>query len=168
MAPLLIAQQGPRYTSAVAEEIVVETLIEPSDEHVAAFARLVPQLSSTAPPSLEALRAITAQPGASVLLARASDGTIVGTLTMTAFVIPTGMRVWIEDVVVDEQRRGAGIGASLINRALEIAKSLGARSVDLTSRPSREAANALYQRLGFVRRDTNVYRHGLEESPGSR
>ena len=36
---------------------------------------------------------------------------------------------------------------------------LGAKTIDLTSRPSREAANRLYQRLGFEMRETNVYRY---------
>jgi ribosomal protein S18 acetylase RimI-like enzyme len=91
-------------------------------------------------------------------LATEDDGTIVGTLTLAIFRIPTGLRAWIEDVVVDERARGRGVGAALTNAAIRLASDQGARTVDLTSRPSREAANRLYQRLGFVARETNVYR----------
>ena len=74
------------------------------------------------------------------------------------FPIPTGTRAWIEDVVVDEAARGSGMGAALNQAALDHARLRGAKTVDLTSRPSREAANRLYQRLGFEPRETNVYR----------
>jgi len=83
-------------------------------------------------------------------------------MTLVLFPIPTGMRAWIEDVVVDESARGRGVGEALNRRALEIAVNAGAKTVDLTSRPSREAANRLYQRLGFVIRETNIYRYEAE------
>jgi ribosomal protein S18 acetylase RimI-like enzyme len=99
-----------------------------------------------------------------MLLARdpEADGRIVGSMTLALFRIPTGMRAWIEDVVVDESVRGRGVGAALNHHALDVARDAGARTVDLTSRPSREAANRLYQRLGFVQRETNVYRLTLD------
>ena len=108
-----------------------------------------------------------AAPATMVLVARlAADGEsvgdIVGTLTLVVFRIPTAIRAWIEDVVVDESARGRGVGEALTAAALDRAKAAGARTVDLTSRPSREAANRLYQRLGFIGRDTNVYRYDLE------
>ncbi len=87
---------------------------------------------------------------------------IVGMLTLAVFRIPSGVRAWIEDVVVDTEARGRGIGAALVRRAIEIAQESGARTVDLTSRPSREAANKLYQKLGFEQRSTNVYRYTIE------
>ncbi len=87
---------------------------------------------------------------------------IVGMLTLALFRIPSGVRAWIEDVVVDTEARGRGIGAALVRRAIEIAQESGARTVDLTSRPSREAANKLYQKLGFEQRSTNVYRYTIE------
>jgi ribosomal protein S18 acetylase RimI-like enzyme len=98
-----------------------------------------------------------------LLLATDSErgGAIVGSMTLVLFRIPTGMRAWIEDVVVDAEARGAGVGAALNRRALQIAADRGARTVDLTSRPSREAANRLYRRLGFEPRSTNVYRRAL-------
>ena len=85
----------------------------------------------------------------------------MGSLTLVTFRIPTGMRAWIEDVVVDESARGAGVGEALNVAALEVARQRGCKTVDLTSRPSREAANRLYQRLGFKPRDTNIYRYDL-------
>ena len=94
-----------------------------------------------------------------VLIARDGSGTLVGSLTLALFRVPTGLRAWIEDVVVDESARGAGVGEALVLAALERAEALGARTVDLTSRPTREAANRLYLRLGFELRTTNVYRH---------
>jgi ribosomal protein S18 acetylase RimI-like enzyme len=80
-------------------------------------------------------------------------------LTLAVFRIPTGVRAWIEDVVVDQSARGQGVGEALSRRALDLAAAAGARTVELTSRPSRQAANHLYQRLGFQPRDTNVYRY---------
>jgi ribosomal protein S18 acetylase RimI-like enzyme len=99
-------------------------------------------------------------PSTVVFIARV-DGAIVGSLTLAVFRIPTGVRAWIEDVVVDGSARGHGVGEALNKAALDEARSRGAVTVDLTSRPSREAANRLYQRLGFVARETNVYRYTL-------
>ena len=86
---------------------------------------------------------------------------VVGMLTLAIFMLPTGVRAWIEDVVVDDEARGAGVASALVAAALERAQQEGARTVDLTSRPDREAANRLYVRLGFERRETNVYRRTL-------
>jgi ribosomal protein S18 acetylase RimI-like enzyme len=94
------------------------------------------------------------------LLAKVDD-VIVGSLTLVIFHIPTGIRAWIEDVVVDVDARGKGVGEALNTFALTEAKRQGATTVDLTSRPSREAANRLYQRLGFKARETNVYRYDV-------
>jgi ribosomal protein S18 acetylase RimI-like enzyme len=96
-----------------------------------------------------------------VLFIARVDGRIVGSLTLAVFRIPTGIRAWIEDVVVDESARGHGVGEALNRAALAEAKRRGAKTVDLTSRPSREAANRLYLRIGFVARETNVYRYDL-------
>jgi ribosomal protein S18 acetylase RimI-like enzyme len=141
--------------------VEVEVSESASPELLDAFARLLPQLSrSSPPPDKEELAELVEAPGTKVLVARDGD-TIVGTLTLVVFRIPTGMRAWIEDVVVDESARGRGVGEALTRRALDVADAAGARTVDLTSRPSREAANRLYQRLGFRLRDTNVYRYDL-------
>lgn len=138
--------------------VEVEVVRDVDDEVVKAFGRLLPQLSaSVAPLDREALATVVASPGNRLLVARV-DGHLVGTLTLAMFPTPTGVRAWIEDVVVDEAARGAGVGAALTREAVRLARAGGARTVDLTSRPSREAANRLYQRLGFQLRDSNVYR----------
>ena len=93
------------------------------------------------------------------LLAARLDGRIVGLLTLAMFPIPTGFRAWIEDVIVDEAARGQGIGEALTKEALDLAEAAGARTVDLTSRPSREAAGRLYERVGFAERSTRIYRY---------
>lgn len=132
-----------------------------NDDLVTAFAKLIPQLSSSnPPPSAEALAALVASEASHLLLA-VEDGQVYGSLTLVVFAIPTGLRAWIEDVVVDGDARGKGVGAALNEAALSLARDLGATTVDLTSRPSREAANRLYQRLGFEPRQTNVYRFDL-------
>jgi ribosomal protein S18 acetylase RimI-like enzyme len=141
----------------------VEECVEVTDELVSAMARIIPQLSSSSPPpGREQLERIVASPACHLLLARDDDGAVLGSMTLVVFPIPTGVRAWIEDVVVDGDARGRGVGEQLNREALELAGRLGARTVDLTSRPSREAANRLYRRLGFVQRDTNVYRYSLE------
>ena len=131
-----------------------------TDELVAAFARLLPQLSSSASaPTREALEEIVASPATTILVARDDEGAIIGSLTLVVFRTPTGARAWIEDVVVDEAARGQGAGAALVDEAIRLAAESGVRTVDLTSRPSREAANALYEKSGFRARETNVYRY---------
>ena len=138
----------------------VEVVRVVTDEIVQAFERLIPQLSrSAAPLTVTALRELVEWPGNRVLIARVG-GQIVGALTLVMFPIPTGLRAWVEDVVVDESARGQGVGAALTNEAVRLARADGARTVDLTSRPSREAANRLYERLGFELRDSKVYRLG--------
>lgn len=142
---------------------VIEIAAEPTDELVDAFARLIPQLSkSSPPPTRDELAAMIGSDASDVLVARV-DGRIAGTLTLVTFRIPTGVRAWIEDVVVDDSARGHGVGEALNQFALDLARRKGAKTVDLTSRPSREAANRLYQRIGFVARDTNVYRYDIAD-----
>jgi ribosomal protein S18 acetylase RimI-like enzyme len=129
-----------------------------------ATARLIPQLStSSPPPTIDQLRRIVDDPATTLLVATNGDGTaqVLGMLTLAVFMLPTGVRAWIEDVVVDDGSRGAGVASALVAAALERAQEQGARTVDLTSRPDREAANRLYVRLGFERRETNVYRRTL-------
>jgi len=142
--------------------VEIQELGEVTDEVVTAFARLIPQLSTSAPaPDRAVLSDVVSAAGTTVFIARIG-GEIVGTLTLVVFRIPTGQRAWIEDVVVDDQARGQGAGEGLTRAALDKATSLGARTVELTSRPSREGANQLYRRIGFAPRETNVYRMQLE------
>jgi len=132
------------------------------DALVSVMARLVPQLSrSNPPPDAATLEAIVGSEASVLLLALDEEGVVVGSLTLALFRIPTGLRAWIEDVVVDEAARGRGIGEALNREAIGRARAEGATTVDLTSRSSREAANRLYQRLGFEKRATNVYRLAL-------
>ena len=145
----------------------IEVATELSDELVKALARLVPQLSSGASvPGRAELARIIESPATTLLLAR-DEGPIVGTLTLALFAIPTGMRAWIEDVVVDESARGRGAGEALAREAIRLASEAGARTVDLTSRPERVAANRLYEKLGFRQRETTVYRFEVADSSGS-
>ena len=131
-------------------------------ELVEAYQKLTPQLSSSSPaPSKRELSAIIKSDSATVLVAEDESGTILGSMTLVVFRIPTGVRAWIEDVVVDTEARGMGIGQALNEYAIKLAEQAGAKTIDLTSRPSRESANRLYQRLGFVARETNVYRYSI-------
>ena len=142
--------------------VKVEVITEVTDELTAAFGRLVPQMSRSAPPlDREALSAVARHEAITLLVARL-DGEVVGTLTLVMFHIPTGLRAWIEDVVVDEKARRHGTGQVLSETAVRLAREAGARTVDLTSRPSRQAAGRLYERIGFVQRDSRVYRYAVE------
>jgi ribosomal protein S18 acetylase RimI-like enzyme len=140
---------------------IIDTI---TDEIVAAVARLLPQLDPQAAlPGRSELAEIIASPAIRLFVARdpAAQDEIAGMLTLILFRTPTGRHAAIEDVVVDGGWRGQGIGEALTRAALAHAKAAGARGVDLTSRPAREAANRLYQRIGFVKRETNVYRYNF-------
>lgn len=139
----------------------IEILRTADDELADAIGRLLPQLSSARPPDRDELAHMLAQPGFTLFAAR-EDGRIVGFLVLTLYRIPTGLQARIDDVVVDGAVRGKGVGEALSRAAIERAREARARSLTLTSRPSREAANRLYVRLGFQRIDTNVYRLRLE------
>ncbi len=136
----------------------VERVSEASDELVEAVARLLPQLSPhrRAPTPTE-LGELVSAPGTTLFAARNGDGAVVGMLTLVLYRVPTGLRGWIHDVVVDEGARGQGAGEALTQEALRLAKDAGAISIELTTRSEREAANRLYRRLGFTPRATNVY-----------
>ncbi|MFQ5557587.1 MAG: GNAT family N-acetyltransferase [Acidimicrobiales bacterium] len=139
----------------------ISEVTEVTDDVVSAFERLIPQLSSSNPPPTRAELEAMAASDASVLLIASDETGIVGSLTLVLFRIPTGVRAWIEDVVVDETARGRGVGRAINEAAVRRAREAGARTVDLTSRPAREAANRLYRSIGFEPRDTNVYRFSL-------
>lgn len=150
----------------------VELIEQSSPELVAAMERLIPQLSRSAKPlTAQQTQALVDQDSVYLFVFRtdkpviAADGneveagTILGMLSLATFTIPTGVRAWVEDVVVDAGTRGMGAGQQLVEAAVAHAQKIGARTVDLTSRPSREAANRLYRRCGFELRETNVYRY---------
>ncbi len=144
---------------------MIEEMTAVTDETIQAFQRLMPQLSKSAqPPSREMLAVMAASADTFVFLARdpEMDREIVGSATLAIALSPTGRHGWIEDVVVDETARGKGWGKALTQACLDKAREIGLNQVNLTSRPSRVAANKLYQSMGFVQRETNVYRITLE------
>jgi ribosomal protein S18 acetylase RimI-like enzyme len=142
--------------------VKVETVTDVSEELVAGLNHLLRQLSTSASPlTMTDVEELVASPSSTVFLAR-DEGRLVGMLTLVVFPIPTGRRAWIEDVVVDGAARGSGVAEALTNAAIEESRRRDVRTVDLTTRPSREAANRLYLRLGFELRETNVYRYEIE------
>ncbi len=145
--------------------ISVRAATEVNDGLVESFSRLIPQLSSSSPPPTSAeLLSIIDNPNSVLFIAEVETGgerSVVGSLTLAFYRIPTGLKAWIEDVVVDESARGLGVGEALNLAAIDEARQRGAKNVSLTSRSSREAANRLYQRLGFEPYETNLYRFGL-------
>jgi ribosomal protein S18 acetylase RimI-like enzyme len=142
--------------------VTVQIASEATPELLAGLNHLLPQLSTNAAPlTTEDVETLVDSLAVTVFVAR-DEGRIVGSLTLVVFPIPTGLRAWIEDVVVDESARGMGVGEALTNAAIDESRRRHVRSIDLTTRPSREAANRLYTRLGFELRETNVYRLVLE------
>jgi GNAT superfamily N-acetyltransferase len=118
------------------EVVIAETA---TPEVVDAFARLLPQLSSSAARlTREALADIIGAPHNTVLLARdpSAGNRIVGTLTLVMFRIPSGTRAWIEDVVVDDVARGRGAGEALTRTAVDLARQRGAEP-SISRRTSR-------------------------------
>ena len=120
--------------------------------------RLLPQLSKSAPPITSGKLEEIVQSTHVHLYIALEGAEVLGMLSLVVFPIPTGIRAWVEDVVVDESARGKGVGRALSEYALQAASEKGALTVDLTSRPSRVAANQLYKKVGFQLRETNVYR----------
>ncbi|MBI3168720.1 MAG: GNAT family N-acetyltransferase [Chloroflexi bacterium] len=136
----------------------IEIATRADDELYEAFQRLVPQLTNNnPPPTREDLAALIQDPSSTLLLARSDSGQIIGTLTLTAYRVPTGVRSIIEDVIVDISARGQGVGEALMQRAIDLARQKGARNISLTSNPMRVAANKLYLKMGFEKRETNAY-----------
>ena len=143
--------------------VTIRSVTDVTESLSEAYKLLVPQLSTSSnPPTAENLKEIIESDSAQILIAEDRNGVILGTMTLIIFRIPTGIRAWIEDVVVDSSARGMGIGKELNLAALELAKKAGAKTVELTSRPSREQANQLYKNIGFAKRETNVYRFTFE------
>ena len=137
----------------------IEIIQTVTDEVVDAFARLLPQLNPHyVMPGRAALEEIVSSEACTLVAARDGAGIIAGVLALVVFRTPTGVHAWIEDVVVDEKARGQGMGEALTRAGIDIAREKGAKGVELTSRPARESANRLYQRMGFKRRETNLYR----------
>jgi ribosomal protein S18 acetylase RimI-like enzyme len=140
-------------------------ITEPTEELYNALRHLIPQMGiHKIPPSHEELSTLLKTPGAMLLIAREPDenGEIIGVLSLTIYRVPTGLRSIVEDVVVDEKMRRRGIGEALVRYAIDLAREAGANGVSLTSNPQREAANRLYQSMGFELRKTNPYFYKLK------
>lgn len=132
---------------------------ETSESLLVALRELAAELAPQGPVlTLARLDAIVASDSSRLLVARGDDGQPLGMLLLVWYPLLTGWRYWIEDVVVAPAARGRGVGEALVRRAIDIARESGAETIDLTSRPAREAAHRLYRRLGFEPRETNVYR----------
>ena len=145
----------------------IELASRVTDELLEALTRLVPQLKVSSPRlTREDVAALVSSEAVSLLTARANaSAPILGMLTLIVYRVPTGVRARIEDVVVDESARGRGVAVTLVERALEVARAKGADGVALTSNPRREAANRLYQKVGFKKWETNVYFYKFENAP---
>lgn len=145
-------------------KIKIEIAAQADEELREAFQRLIPQLTnSNPPPSLDGLRILVQDSASALLIARDENRKIIGALTLVVYRAPTGIRSIIEDVVVDESARGRGVGEALMKRAVELAREKGAGNISLTSNPMREAANRLYVRVGFKKRETNAYQYKFEK-----
>lgn len=137
-------------------EIDVATTLTGSD--LEAIQRLLPQLSQSATFDEGRVLAMLSHPGADLFVARI-DGQVVGMATLASFPLPTGWRGHVDDVVVDDAHRGEGIARKLLEAIIRIAEQRTLRTLDLTSRPSRSAAIALYESVGFVSRDSTLMRY---------
>ena len=141
----------------------IDIVTRADDALLEAFQRLIPQLThDNPPPTLDELTALVAEASSTLLVARSPSQQIIGALSLTIYRVPTGIRAIIEDVIVDGPARGQGVGQALLQRALQIAKQKGAAGISLTSNPLRVAANRLYVKLGFVKRETNAYHMKLK------
>jgi ribosomal protein S18 acetylase RimI-like enzyme len=149
--------QGPAPLEVAA--LRIERVTEADEQLCEAFARLLPQLSTSGrAPALAELMEVVADRNTTQLVARADDGAILGVLTLHLYRVPAGLNARIDDVVVDDAARGQGVGEQLTREAVRRAELAGARHVELTSRNHREAAHRLYTRLGFVEHETTVFR----------
>ena len=140
----------------------LEIVTQADEELYEAFQRLVPQLTTNnPPPSLNDLADLVRDSSSTLIIARNDNNDIVGALTLAVYRVPTGIRSVIEDVIVDISTRGEGVGEALMLRGIELAREKGAGNISLTSNPMRVAANKLYLRVGFTKRETNAYQMKL-------
>lgn len=131
-------------------------------ELMAAFERLMPQLTKAAPPTLEELEKLLDSSSILIVAHKSSHaGPIIGAATLGVFRTPSGQHAHVEDVIVDENLRGQGVGELLVRHLLQLARDLGLKGVSLTCNPHRVAANGLYQKMGFKKWETNTYWYEL-------
>ncbi len=142
----------------------IEIVTQATEELWDAFQRLVPQLTSNnPPPSRDDLADLVKSESSTLIVARADDDSVIGAACVTVYRVPTGIRAIIEDVIVGATARGQGVGEALVRHCLALAREKGAHGISLTSNPKREAANRLYQRMGFEKRETNAYFYRLQK-----
>lgn len=140
----------------------IEIVTKADDELWEAFQRLVPQLTNNnPPPALDDLAALVQDAASTLMVARDDEGVIIGALSLTVYRVPTGIRSIVEDVIVDISARGQGVGEALMLRAVELAREKGASNISLSSNPARVAANQMYVKMGFQKRNTNAYKMNL-------
>ncbi len=140
----------------------IEIVTKADDELWEAFQRLVPQLTNNnPPPAFDDLAALVQDAASTLMVARDDEGVIIGALSLTVYRVPTGIRSIVEDVIVDISARGQGIGEALMLRAVELAREKGASNISLSSNPARVAANQMYVKMGFQKRNTNAYKMNL-------
>lgn len=137
----------------------IERITQVDEGTVEVFKRLMPQLTGKDEhPSLEELQRVI-QSNERFLFFASKNGEVIGTLTLVFYQLPSGLKAWIEDVIVDEHARGKGVATALLRHALQVARDRGSLKADLTSMPWRKAANRLYQKMGFEKRESNMYRY---------
>lgn len=143
--------------------IKIEILKKPTNEDLRDINSLIPQIAQKPHLlSIKELRQVTGQESCRLIIARDTrESRIVGMSVVTLIYIPTGLIAAIEDVVVDDKHRGMGIGRKLTQKMIDVAKQKRAKTVSLTTNPAREAANAMYQKMGFFKKETNYYRINL-------
>lgn len=142
--------------------IKIERIKKSSQHIIDTLNNLLPQLGADYVMSQSLLEQIVDREDVYLFVAT-KDDIIVGTLTLAMYPIPTGLKAWIEDVIVDENYRGFGIARKLVDRAIQQAKERNVASLSLSSRPERVAANKLYQAMSFEIRETNLYRYKADE-----
>ena len=137
----------------------IERVTEINEKILSAFQYFIPELTNEKNriPTKEDLEVVVSSPNNYLLVAKENDD-IIGTLTLVFYWVPSGVKTWIEDVIVSDKARGKGVATALMWHALGLAREKGAEKVDLSSRPWREAANSLYLKMGFEKRDTNMFR----------
>lgn len=139
--------------------MIIERVTEIDEKTVKSFQYFIPELTNEKDriPTKKDLENVVSSPNTYLLIAKAEDN-IIGTLTLVFYWVPSGIKTWIEDVIVSDNARGKGVATALMWHALNLARENGAEKVDLSSRPWRNAANNLYLKMGFEERDTNMYR----------
>ena len=142
----------------------IEQVAQITDEIFRALLRLIPYIDpQKTPPTREEMVSLVESKSSTLWMAKYPDqnGEIAGFLTIVIYRVPTGLRSIVEDVVVDPAFRRRGVARALLHSAIDFARTAGANGVAMTSNPKREAANLLYQSLGFERRETNAYFYRL-------